>query len=270
MKTYSFDQENHVHLLDNKKLYGTTTVIDTMMPPPLAWWASGMALAPIGWSNVRNKSHDEYLPKGEGIKKAEAHLKGLLKLTPLRYYNLLQRLYRAHDTYKKERGKWGSKQHDKLEFLIKDAIVNHDGIAVKGKSKIHKWAEGKRFIFSECHVYSEELWLGGIVDILYEQDGKYYLADLKTSKSLYATQVIQMGMYDEQQHQNGFWTAEGKFLGPPAPISGYEVVNMRRNGDLVALIYRDPGKLRRFAKYIVDAYQTKKELDAVCRKGRKL
>jgi hypothetical protein len=42
------DRENHVHLLNDKPLIGTSTVVG-VIAKPLTWWASGLAVEEMGW-----------------------------------------------------------------------------------------------------------------------------------------------------------------------------------------------------------------------------
>ena len=261
MNRFKFDNKKHAYTLDSKPMIGTTTLIKELMPAPLAWWASGMALEQMGWTNPK------YIKREEGIKIAGKARKNFF-ISNSDYYDWLQECYRNHDEFKKEAGEWGSLQHEKIEEAVKEAIKNGgylkpEAYEDEAVERFASWGRGKKFIYSEVNVWSELLWLGGQADLIYQEDDKYYIADVKTSKSIYASQFIQIGLYDCQQSENGFYTAEGEKVGEPLKIEGYTVVNIPKLGGLRVETYRGTKQLREFGVTLVSSYRTLKELETL-------
>lgn len=246
---------------------GTTTLIKEMMPPPLAWWASGKALEKLGWTNPK------YVSREEGIKEAN-HTYGWIHDsfdTAEQWYDFLQECYKVHDEFKKEAGTSGIDTHELIEQAVKEAIKDNAGFL---KSETYEneaverfavWGRGKRFIYSEVHVYSEFLWLGGIVDLVYEENGEIYIGDIKTSKSIYPSQFIQEGLYDLQQSENGFFNELGAKVGDPLDVAGYTVINIPRAGGLNVKTYRNTKALKQLGMTLVEGYRTLQELETICK-----
>ena len=54
---YRFEKEQHIHLLDERPLIGTTTAL-SVLNKPLTWWASGLAVEALGWYNTKQKKDE--------------------------------------------------------------------------------------------------------------------------------------------------------------------------------------------------------------------
>lgn len=71
----------------------------------------------------------------------------------------------------------------------------------------------KRFIASEAYCYSEALWTGGIVDLVYEDvSGKLVIMDFKSSKDAYLSQFFQDAGYDIALSENGVLDKDGNLI----------------------------------------------------------
>lgn len=263
---YKFIDEGkkHEHTLDGKPLSGTTTVIKEVMPPMLSWYGSGKALEPMGWTNPN------YDKEGLGLRLSDEFLgKELPELTesPEKWYQFLQRCYRNHDEYKKEKGDWGTKTHGEIEKAIKYAIKHDNGylrVDRKYKSeaveRFATWARGKQMLHSEVHCYSEKLWIGGIIDLIYKENEEIFIGDIKTSKSIYESAFIQTGTYDYQQKENGLLDSKGNKISDSLEVVGYTVVNIPKEGGIKVKTYKGTQQLREFAPNIVQLYKVKQEL----------
>jgi len=91
-------------------------------------------------------------------------------------------------------------------------------------SQFNNWATDNNveFLESELHVYSEKLWIGGILDFVLKLDGKTYIGDLKTSTGIYPEHFFQMSAYDLCLEH----------MGIDHHIDGYIVVNIPKEGRL--------------------------------------
>ena len=232
------------------------------MPPPLTWWASGKALEQLGWTNPKLVSREE------GVKAAGKARKNFF-INNEEYYDWLQECYREHDNFKKKRGEEGTDAHGLIEQAVKEAIRVNKGFLFESYEnpvveRFATWGRGKKFLYSEVHVYSEFLWLGGIIDIVYE-DGGVFIGDVKTSKNIYPNQFIQAGLYDLQQGENGFFTAGGFPMGSALPVDGYTVVNLPEAGGVNTKTYRDTKATKALGISLVEGYKSLQVLEAICK-----
>lgn len=264
---YTFNEVKHIHQLGDKPLMGTTTLIHEVLPPNLTWWAAGMALKGMGWENKKLVKTEDRIATVTAWLETNRD-----KFTdPVLWEEHLQLCYKAHDENKKEAGAGGTEIHEAIEVAINEAITNNKGLLYESAydneavERFAQWGRGKRFIYSEVNVYSEALWLGGVIDIVYEEEGLYYIGDIKTSKAIYPSQFIQEGLYDLQQSENGFFTAEGKKVGEPITISGYTIINIPRiNADLNVKTYRDTEAMKNLGTNLVETYKTLQILKNIC------
>lgn len=207
---YSFDSGKHVHMLNGKRLHGTTEVLK-VLSKPLTWWASGMACQTFGWMNPKKIGESE-----RGIA-ASRMLKKIRGMNVDQYQTLLAQAYAAHDTFKEGRATTGKDMHADAEAYIRARIKGEKIRKVPSTiSRFVEWAERKvkKFLFTEVHCYSREMWVGGICDFAYQDlKGNYGLADLKSSDAAYFDHMGQIGAYDMQLHENGAFSQKGTFLG---------------------------------------------------------
>ena len=195
--TYKFDDKNHIHILDDKPLHGVTTVLSVISKPQLISWAARMAT--------------EYV---------RDNLKSMDDLEIV-----LEEAKNAHRRKKEKAGDWGTAVHLAIEEWIKD----NKEPKLKGEQKMvfdkfKNWAKENKveFLESEKHLYSKELWVGGIVDLVLMMDGKKYIGDKKTSSGIYNEAFFQMGAYDLCLREMGGYE----------DIEGYLVINLKKDGTI--------------------------------------
>ncbi len=222
---YIDDKKEHLHTLNDKPLIGTSTVC-SVLAKPLTWWASGMACRVFGWENPKTT------PLEEVKRRATEVLDQIKGLDVESYLELLKKAYGAHNEKKEISAEEGTDMHSLLEAYVKECIARNEGRplevgTVSDKVEwFRKWAIEKvdHFEFSEVHLYSEKLWTGGISDIVMVlKDGKRFIGDFKSSKEAYLSQFIQVGGYDEEQSENGFFDSDGNKLSEPLKVDGYVV-----------------------------------------------
>jgi hypothetical protein len=249
---YKFDTENHIHTLDGAPLIGTSSMA-SVLAKPLTWWAAGLAVEKFGWINKGNTKIG-WTPKDKRLQSA---LSGKVKIAMMdneQYLNLLDEAYSAHATKLKTSAQGGVDMHQLMEDYIKHCLLtdgepvdiadfSHNSNGVKLQIFI-SWAKKnvKRFIASEINCYSKELWLGGIVDCVYEDnEGKYAVLDFKSSKEVYLSQFWQCVAYAIELEENGGYTPDGeKILTLDKPISyvavlpfGMDKPEVQTNFDMV-------------------------------------
>jgi hypothetical protein len=209
---YTDEGRKHLHTLNDKPLFGTSTVAKVIgKGDALTWWSSGMACAEFGWLNPKKHPAD-------AVKQAlEAAYKRVIGLSLSEYEKLVKTAYSAFNTRKNDAAKDGTDMHAELEYYVR-ACIKNDGKPIDGAWP-HKavklfsdWslANVEKFLWSEAHCYSEKLWVGGISDcgaIL--KDGKLAIIDFKSSKEAYFEQYVQAGGYSLLVEENGIFTADG-------------------------------------------------------------
>ncbi len=208
---YKFDAIEHVHTLDGKYLTGTSSVVN-VLSKPLTWWASGLAVEKFGWKNPKTTAPAEVeAALEEGYNK-------VVNLEMSEYAKLLAEAYKAHSVKLKDTAVAGTDLHTELERFVKwkmnppkgmfsDPIFDHK------IDPFMAWTDKnvKKFLWSEAHCYSKELFVGGITDAGAElNNGQIALIDFKSSKDAYDSQFIQAGGYALQIEENGLWDSAGK------------------------------------------------------------
>ena len=222
---YRFVSENNQHLhqilVDGewKNLTGCTTVLSVIAKPALIQWAANMAV--------------DYVENNSVI----IDRLGIDSL-PERVYEIeiskLEEARKAHTKRKEKAGDYGTKTHEEIEKIIKGAIDVFEGKIPKytlpDESKsiqnFRNWAEENnvKFLESELHVHSKEMFTGGIVDFICEIEGQVWVGDIKTSGSgIYPEHFAQIAGYQLMLNEMGLYPN----------ITGYLVLNLKESGEML-------------------------------------
>ena len=217
---YRFDKENHIHLLNELPLVGTSSMA-SVLAKPLTWWASGLAVSELGWTHKGTKEKG-FVKKEKRIIEASKRRKEISSFTDEEYLKLLDDAYAAHSKKLTSSAKDGTDMHALMEDYVKHCIDKNNGVPdEKYKTDneqvkiLVKWSleKVKRFLWSEGHCYSKELWLGGISDVGFEdKQGNYAILDFKSSKDVYTSQFWQCIGYAKQIEENGVFDSDGNLL----------------------------------------------------------
>lgn len=163
--SYTFDEANHVHLYNGKKMYGVTSVLKS--------WGDASAL--LNW----------------GVKQAVDHL----KKNPDDFDGALV----AHHKVRDAAGNKGTMVHKQLEdalnvWINTNTVTKTDDTVV---DSVLEYLIKKAItpIASEMPVYDTKNWYAGIMDGLVELDGKTYVLDFKTSGTIQTKFWYQLGAY---------------------------------------------------------------------------
>lgn len=234
MNRYKFLDANgqHLHTLDGKPLVGTSTAVG-VLAKPLTWWAAGLAVGELGWTPIRG-GDKKFVPKDIRIAAAHAKHLEIKDMSDTEYLALLDKGYYAHSKKLDSSAKQGTDMHAELERFVQQVMLENDGVPPTSAQYPHRavqifadWAAQNvaRFIASETHCYSEELWTGGIVDLVYEdKQGRIVILDFKSSKQAYLAQFFQDAGYDIAITENGMFDALGNQTGKlDKPVSYYGV-----------------------------------------------
>ena len=222
---YKFDEKEHIHLLDDKPLIGVTTALSIIAKPALIQWSANMA---VDYISNNFPSFQEMVKN------------------PLALTDLLKSAKVAHRLKKEKAGDWGSVVHKKIEAWIKTGkvysiapilkvlekkegkviVLNDDEKKVVSLvfTKFMNWVKENKVVFleSEKHVWSEKLWIGGILDLVFTMDGKKYIGDIKTANAIYNEAFFQMGAYNLCLEE----------MGEHKEVEGYVVINLKKDGNI--------------------------------------
>lgn len=214
---YKFDDKNHIHTLDGTPLHGVTTVLQVISKPALIQWAANMAV-----EYVQNKI-------------TEAQPGSVLDNLAI----WLTEAKTAHRKKKEKAGDWGSELHEAVENWIKTKVEPvFEGTQKTAFENFKNWCQEHKveFLESEKHVWSKEMWVGGICDLVFTMNGKKYIGDIKTSSRIYNEHFFQMAAYNLCLEE----------MGEHQDVEGYVVINLKKDGE-IALMRADNMKLNREA-----------------------
>lgn len=216
---YLDEKGQHLHTLDGRPLYGTSSVSE-VLAKPLTWWASGLAVKEFGCSDpkvltkIKNKK-----AQPEEVKN---HYDGLTKMLLLiqkmdveDYAKLVDKAYRAHTMTLKEKAQEGVDLHAECERFIRDEMAGLNKAHTEYHERIKPlidWSRNNvaKHLWSEGNCYSEKHWIGGISDWGVElKDGRVAIVDFKSSKEAYLSQFWQCCGYAIQIEENGVFDRDG-------------------------------------------------------------
>ena len=215
MNRYKFidEKKSHLHTLDQKPLIGTSTVTN-IISKNLTWWAAELAaVEALETDNFIPTIREEYLA---AKKLGKPGIDALQKKYPIFKASRF-----AHYDSKNEAADSGVDMHAELEAYVKYCITNNEGKPIDAylgspQVKIFRdWSVNnvRKFISSEGHCYSERLWTGGIIDLVYEDmSGNLVIMDFKSSKEAYPNHFIQIAGYAIEAEENGILDAEGNLV----------------------------------------------------------
>jgi len=234
---YKFDQEHHIHLLEGKPLYGTSTVVK-VLSKPLTWWASGLAVGVLSgiedtkvFTKIKNKkaTKDEV----ETVKNSVKQWLGEHKdMSVDDYIKLCDKAYRAHSVKLDDSAKAGTDLHAELERFVKNSMMGSFITPdVEYEERINPFIEWTlknvdKFLWSEMHSYSEKNWVGGISDVGVKlKNGQIGIIDFKSAKDAYDSHFFQIAGYDIEISENGGFDKDGnKTFTLDKPFNFYMVV----------------------------------------------
>ena|SRR3990167_9418966 len=234
---YRFNKEEHIHELNVngewKTLSGVTSVIDKVVAKPaLIPWAAGEVVNYIR-EHCEKANEQDYIVREADLEEAKI----------------------AHRKIKEKAGTWGTRLHAAIEAFAKDGKWCEDKELQASFHDFVEWFQKNKVEVreSEKHVWSREKFIGGIVDLVIQIDGKWFLADIKTAKGIYPTNFVQMGAY-----QLCLEEMEG------LKIEGHIVINLPKKGGMkVKTSYATEENKKAFLN-ILELYRTLENLKVIC------
>lgn len=212
MDNYRFNSIGHLHEIcidgEWRPLTGVTTILQILAKPALIPWAVGMAIDYIK-NNCQKDELMRYLVNLADLEEAKS----------------------AHRKKKEEAGQKGTDVHAIIEKEIKEAIEKNEGFISEFKfdreelpqvKHFIKWAVGNKvkFLESEKHIWSKNLWIAGICDFVCEIGGEIYLGDIKTGSGIYPEAFAQLSGYQLMFEEMDIYKN----------IKGHIIVNLKKDG----------------------------------------
>lgn len=204
---YTFEKAKHLHLYDGKPLTGTTTILGVIAKPMLIQWAANQAVEYI-LANVLTKGETTSIVPNKVIEEAKT----------------------AHRKKKEAAGDWGTEVHAWIEKYALACIAGTPEAAsvplegLKGEACRHfmKWKTDNNvtILASERNVYSLDMWVGGICDLVLKIGDQVWLADVKTGSGIYPEHFFQMASYEMCLKEMGLFP----------DVAGYIVLNLKKDG----------------------------------------
>lgn len=111
---------------------------------------------------------------------------------------------------KEEKEKWGYPDESQLDEQGMKMFEHFRKWTIDNKVKI---------IESEKHLYSESMFLGGILDMVVEIDGQNWIADIKTG-----------GVYPEAFYQMAAYQMMWEEMGLKEKITGHIILGLKKDG----------------------------------------
>lgn len=218
-------RSKHVHTLNGQPMFGTTTVLGIIAKPQLVQWAANLsAAAAFKIGTIPGLS--ELLDTFEKIDYEATQV--IDKLFPM-----FKKARLAHREKAEKAADWGKIVHKAIQDWIASGIIPQQVEFGDSKYEVTadhlaainhfiSWANNKnaKFLFSEKGIYSKEWWVGGIVDIICEIDGKIYVVDIKTSSDIYEENFLQTAAYAKMAVERGLIEH----------VHGMIILNLKKDG----------------------------------------
>lgn len=259
-KGYQFVDEGrkHLHTLGERPLRGTSTITD-IIAKNLVWWSAELSAVECLESGEKIETiRQEYT---EAASLPFPHKKKAIDAL-CEKYPIFRKARFAHFERKNETASDGTDLHAELEKYVKGCLAlggapieyetEHKAVKV-----FSEWAVAnvEKFLWSEGHCYSEELWVGGISDCgAVLKDGKVAIIDFKSAKDAFFNHFVQVGGYAVQIEENGILTKDGeKVMELSAPIEALIIVPFG-NGEVVPAVRYNVSDYKRHFTAALDLY----------------
>lgn len=232
MNRYRFidEKKEHLHTLDSRPLIGNTTAINNVLAKNLTWWAAEL-------SAVECLEVGEHIPSiREEYELACAAPNKKVAIDALQVkYPLFRKARYAHHECKNKSADKGTDMHAELEEYSKFCITINEGKPMPPADTFSEpvkifaaWAmeNVSQFLYAEVNAYHEELWTGGITDLVYlDKQDHLVVLDHKSAKTAYFSHFVQCALCDLELSHSGPLDKDGNSLGklPKAEADYYAV-----------------------------------------------
>lgn len=205
--TFAFDEVEHIYTLNDKPLMGVTSVLGVIAKPALVPWAAKMTVEYVG-DHIEQCIVDGKLDEGA-------------------LATMLLDAKNAHRKKKEDAGEKGTDLHTLAEGYIRLCIQENNGqpmeVCPAGIERLRDWAKTNKvtFLASEKKMYSKTWWIAGTCDLVFEKEGKKFVADIKTYAKIWdRVPFFQCAGYASMLEE----------MGEKKPIAGYCILRLSKDG----------------------------------------
>lgn len=171
-----FNPTKHHYTVDGKTVHGVTSILGVIAKPALVYWSAKMAA--------------EYV---------DANLRVGQALDEVQKMELVEGAKKAHRSFLKKAGDYGTLLHEAIERYIKTGKEEkfQNATLQKGYTDFLTWAKNNKveFKLSEKKVYSRKYNFAGTLDFTAIVNGKKVVGDLKTSSGIWDEYWLQLAAY---------------------------------------------------------------------------
>lgn len=176
-----FDDAKHIYTVNNKTIYGVTSITGIIAKPGLIYWAANMAADTFFANMVAGKALDE-----------------------LQIKELADQIRTSHVQKKDKAADLGTMIHDWISEFLKAGIAKKPlpkkPINPEMKNAINSFLEWckqnkVKFLESERRVYSKKYKYAGTLDAIATINGKSAIIDFKTGNAVYPEMFLQTVAY---------------------------------------------------------------------------
>ena len=235
---YEFDEAEHQHKLNGNPLLGVTTALKT--------------ISPVSFDEDGNVSSKTEMLMSWAVKMdiqafADRAIEYVGAKTAKEREEIIKQVKRTHRQARDKAGSHGNDVHGLLERILKGEKPE---VPADIKTQIDfaiNSLKGYKIISIEGHVWSRTNGYGGIFDLLLEKDGRFFVADFKTSKGVHNEFFSQCSAYDMAIQE----MYPGKY-----PICGYIIIHIPASGKCSVITNEERGIMTDEAKDVFGAALT--------------
>lgn len=188
MSGLKFDDKRHRYTLDNTPIPSVTTILNVLDKPGLPYWAAGL----VARDAIENCDY-----WGQRIRSGE---------DPER---IIRDLKRSPWKERDKAARRGTRIHQVLEAAAHGDPTDcpRDLLPMAQQAVDLLDREGVRTVETEARGYNRGLWYAGTIDLIADINGKTWLLDWKSSRSIHETHIMQIAAY---AHMRTILTIDGE------------------------------------------------------------
>lgn len=188
MSGLKFDDKRHRYTLDNTPIPSVTTILNVLDKPGLPYWSAGL----VARDAVENHGYwGERIHSGEDTEQIIRDL----KRTP----------WKERD----KAARRGTRIHQVLEAAAHGDPTDcpQDLLPMAQQAVDLLDRENIQALETEARGYNRGLWYAGTIDLIADVNGKTWLLDWKSSRSIHETHIMQVAAY---AHMHTILTIDGE------------------------------------------------------------
>ena len=190
----NFDPEKHIYTVNDKIIYGTTSITNVLAKPALINWA-------VKLTKDKVLSEEKRLGNELFIR----NLQQILFLAGREHYSVSKKARDLGTRVYKRAEQWFAKGTDKNTLIRKMILLENQKERYACSAMLKFFSEHKfKPLALESRCYSKKHEYAGTVDYYGGVDGKLSVLDYKTSSGIYSSYPLQATAYAHAKEEEGF------------------------------------------------------------------